>query len=74
MDMANEMRMKKKLQDCQQVKPQEISTLNVSEALTDCDIKVYGGLNSKARCPAGYKKVGLLGKGGCAVVWLGKNL
>lgn len=22
------------------------------------------------RCPAGYKKVGLLGKGGAAIVWL----
>ena len=35
--------------------------------LTDQERKVYGN-----RCPEGYQKVKLLGKGGCALVWLGK--
>jgi len=30
--------------------------------------KTYGD-----RCPSGYRKIRLLGKGGCAVVWLGQQ-
>ena len=32
------------------------------------DEKVYGD-----RCPSGFRKIKLLGRGGCAVVWLGEN-
>ena len=34
------------------------------------EAKLYGALT---RCPKGYDKLDILGKGGCAVVWLGKN-
>lgn len=34
--------------------------------LSDSEKALYGD-----RCPSGYKKVDLLGKGGCAIVWLG---
>ena len=36
--------------------------------LTEQERKVYGN-----RCPEGYEKMKLLGKGGCALVWLGKS-
>ena len=35
--------------------------------LNDQERKVYGN-----RCPEGYEKLRLLGKGGCALVWLGR--
>ena len=34
--------------------------------LTEQERALFGN-----RCPRGYKKLDLLGKGGCAVVWLG---
>ena len=36
--------------------------------LTEQERALFGN-----RCPRGYKKLDLLGKGGCAVVWLGQN-
>jgi len=33
--------------------------------LTDDEKLMYGN-----RCPKGYKKLNLLGRGGCALVWL----
>jgi hypothetical protein len=36
--------------------------------LSEIDQKLYGN-----RCPQGYKKIKILGKGGIAVVWLGRN-
>ena len=34
--------------------------------LTDEEKAIYG-----IRCPAGYKKLSVLGRGGCALVWTG---
>lgn len=34
--------------------------------LTDEERMMYGN-----RCPKGYRKLSLLGRGGCALVWLG---
>lgn len=39
--------------------------------MAESDAKMYGAYN---RQPAGYQKVEVLGKGGCAVVWLMKDL
>ena len=39
--------------------------------MTKDEQKFYG---AKGRCPLGYEKVGFLGKGGCAIVWLCKNI
>ena len=36
--------------------------------LTEQEKEKYGN-----RCPQGYTKIELLGKGGCAIVWLAKN-
>jgi len=36
--------------------------------MLDSEIAVYGD-----RCPKSYSKIGLLGKGGVAVVWLCMN-
>ena len=36
--------------------------------LSDQEKSTYGD-----RCPKGYDKLDLLGKGGCALVWLAKN-
>ena len=36
--------------------------------LTDEEKAIYG-----IRCPAGYKKLSVLGRGGCALVWTGHN-
>ena len=36
--------------------------------LLDAEKALYGD-----RCPKGFDKLQLLGKGGCAVVWLAKN-
>lgn len=36
--------------------------------LTDTEKATYGN-----RCPTGYQKLKILGKGGIAVVWLGKR-
>ena len=44
-----------------------MKSLNAS--LAEDEIKLYGN-----RCPDGYQKLEVLGKGGCAVVWLGQNL
>ena len=40
---------------------------SVQENLSEEDQKMYGAF---ARCPEGYSKIDVLGKGGCAVVWL----
>jgi serine/threonine protein kinase len=37
--------------------------------LSDHEKTTYGN-----RCPNGYKKINLLGKGGIALVWLGEDL
>jgi len=37
--------------------------------LSDQEKQQYGN-----RCPAGYKKINLLGKGGIALVWLGEDI
>jgi len=37
--------------------------------LSEDETKKYGN-----RCPVGYKKINLLGKGGIALVWLGQCL
>ena len=37
--------------------------------LSDQERSLYG-----ERCPGGYMKLDLLGKGGCALVWLGQDL
>ena len=39
--------------------------------LNEEEIKIYGVFN---RQPIGFKKIDLLGKGGCAIVWLCENL
>jgi hypothetical protein len=36
--------------------------------LSEQEKQTYGD-----RCPKGYDKIDLLGKGGCALVWLAKN-
>jgi len=36
--------------------------------LTDEEKAIYG-----LRCPAGYKKLSVLGRGGCALVWAGHS-
>jgi len=36
--------------------------------LTDSEKQLYGN-----RCPSGFKKIGLLGRGGCALVWLAQR-
>ena len=38
--------------------------------LSAADLKLYG----QSRFPKGYKKVRILGKGGCAVVYLAKRI
>lgn len=38
----------------------------IKALLSDEDIKMFGAYN---RCPKGYFKTNLLGKGGCATVW-----
>ena len=40
---------------------------SVVENMSEEDIKMYGAYN---RVPNGYAKIEVLGKGGCAVVWL----
>jgi len=37
--------------------------------LTDEEKSLYGN-----RCPKGYQRISLLGRGGCALVWLAKDL
>lgn len=37
--------------------------------LSDQEKTIYGN-----RCPVGYKKLSILGKGGIALVWLGVDL
>ena len=37
--------------------------------LADFEKAQYGD-----RCPKGYEKISLLGKGGCAVVWLARDI
>ena len=37
--------------------------------MLDAEKALYGD-----RCPKGYEKLRLLGKGGCAIVWLAKDL
>ena len=44
---------------------------SVNQSLCEDEVKMYGALG---KCPKGYKKLNLLGKGGCAVVWLCKDL
>jgi len=43
--------------------------IKAENVLTDSDLEIYGD-----REPSGYKKISLLGKGGAAVVWLGKHI
>lgn len=38
----------------------------IQALLSDEDVKMFGAYN---RCPKGYFKTNLLGKGGCATVW-----
>jgi len=40
-----------------------------SVSLTEVEAKIYGNW-----FPSEYRKIRLLGKGGCAVVWEGENL
>ena len=42
--------------------------------LDESDIKTYGGISNGSRCPRGYKKISILGKGGCAIVWLCQSI
>ncbi len=53
------------------VKPQTAVAVPRAEVqkLTEEETKIYGN-----RFPTGYQKLYLLGKGGCAVVWLGKDV
>ena len=44
---------------------------SIKEHLLEDEIKLYG-VNS--RCPKGYTKQEILGKGGCAVVWLCQDI
>ena len=44
---------------------------SITENLSEEDSKMYGAYN---RQPAGYAKLEVLGKGGCAVVWLMQDL
>lgn len=37
--------------------------------LSDSEKKIYGD-----RCPTGYEKINLLGRGGWALVWLARNI
>jgi hypothetical protein len=41
-------------------------TISQVSSLTDEEKATYG-----LRCPAGYKKLSVLGRGGCALVWTG---
>ncbi|CAI2382047.1 unnamed protein product [Moneuplotes crassus] len=45
------------------------SKKSIQCSLTDHEKKIYGN-----RCPEGYQRVRLLGKGGCALVWLVKDV
>lgn len=45
------------------VKPKKL------EELLDFERAIYGD-----RCPVGFEKLQLLGKGGCAIVWLAKEM
>jgi hypothetical protein len=62
----------------QREKEAEKGVLNTSKTLkrkSDCwdlfesEKQLYGD-----RCPKGFEKLALLGKGGCAIVWLAKEL
>lgn len=44
---------------------------SIMENLAEEDVKMYGAYN---RQPNGYQKLEVLGKGGCAVVWLMQDL
>lgn len=44
---------------------------SVNVSLCEDEVKMYGAMN---KGPKGYKKLDLLGKGGCAVVWLCRDL
>lgn len=44
---------------------------SVAESMSEEDAKMYGAYN---RAPNGYAKIEVLGKGGCAVVWLMQEL
>jgi len=48
--------------------PVSSTNIKVPGFLLESEEKVYGN-----RCPEGYVKKELLGKGGCAVVWLGQR-
>ena len=43
---------------------------SIMENLSEEDVKLYGAYN---RSPQGFQKLEVLGKGGCAVVWLCQN-
>ena len=44
---------------------------NIHTSLCEDEIKMYGAFNKE---PRGYKKLDLLGRGGCACVWLCKEI
>lgn len=45
-----------------------------SVVLDESDLKAYGALSNANRCPRGFRKVSVLGKGGCAIVWLCQSI
>lgn len=47
----------------------KLNSSKVSFDLTDSEKKVYGN-----RTPTGYEKLSILGRGGCALVWLAQNI
>lgn len=52
----------------------EAPSQSESVQLDEQEVKAYGSLQTASRCPRGYKKVSILGKGGCAIVWLCESL
>ena len=54
--------------------PFEHYTQQESIQQDESEIKTYGSLQNNNRCPRGYKKLSILGKGGCAIVWLCQSL
>lgn len=60
------------ISDVKRLAPSQ-STLSARPTFNNCNLSdsekaLYGD-----RCPSGYKKLDMLGKGGCAIVWLGQD-